>query len=304
MELFSISLHDAEQGQRHKLHDLLLLEYSQLHNFPAVPRLEWSSGTDRLTGWIDKMPEFRLTQHGPPLYKSTANALAEYIVAELEQPLLSSIIRKQYGIERQDEVDTIVRFCSEMLGSVPTDLPERDAFSEADRRRRKQKVADELEAYLQDNTQIHLTGFVTFRLQTYWNELRDAAEYAIDEFVMDKQYQEFISLLKYFVDLQEPKLPLVHLLHKSGHEFAVCDERLQPLEHKPVDRIVAEMVEYEMNVEDMVISTLVTISPKQIVIHTRQPELQIIRTIESIFGLRVSVCVGCGSCHSSFENRI
>ncbi|MNG36180.1 YtxC-like family protein [compost metagenome] len=64
------------------------------------------------------------------------------------------------------------------------------------------------------------------------------------------------------------------------------------------------MVEYEMNVEDMVISTLVPISPKQIVIHTRQPELQIIRTIESIFGIRVSVCVGCGSCHSSFENRV
>ncbi|GFN31644.1 putative sporulation protein YtxC [Paenibacillus xylaniclasticus] len=259
---------------------------------------------DRLIGWIDKMPEFRLTQHGPPLYKATANALAEYIIAELEKSLLTAIIRKQYKIEQQEEVDTIVRFCSEMLGSAQVDPSERDAFSEADRRRRKQKVADELEAYLQNNTQLHLTGFVTFRLQTYWNELRDAAEYAIDEFVMDKQYQEFISLLKYFVDLQEPKLPLVHLLHKSGHEFTVCDERLQPLEHKPVDRIVAEMIEYEMNVEDMVISTLVTISPKQIVIHTRQPELQIIRTIESIFGLRVSVCVGCSSCHSSFENRV
>ncbi|WP_158306252.1 putative sporulation protein YtxC [Paenibacillus curdlanolyticus] len=259
---------------------------------------------DRLIGWIDKQPEFRLTQHGTALYQSTASAIAEYIVSELEQLLLSSIIRKQYRIERPEELDSIVRFCSEMLGSIPVPLPERDAFSEVDRKRRKQKVADELEAYLQEQTELHLTGFVTFRLQNYWSELRDAAEYAVDEFVMDKQYQEFISLLKYFVDLQEPKLPLVHLVHKTGHEFMVCDERLQPLEHKPVDRIVAEMVEYEMNVEDMVISTLVTISPKQIVIHTRQPELQIIRTIESIFGIRVSVCVGCGSCHSSFEHHV
>ncbi|MWC26836.1 putative sporulation protein YtxC [Paenibacillus sp. MMS18-CY102] len=304
MELFSISLHDAEQSQRIKLYELLVREYTQLHNIPAVSRLEWKSGMDRLIGWIDKQPEFRLTQHGAALYQSTALAIAEYIVSELEPLLLSSIVRKQYRIERPEELDTIVRFCSEMLGSVPVSLPDRDAFSEVDRKRRRQKVADELELYLQEHTELHLTGFVTFRLQAYWNELRDAAEYAVDEFVMDKQYQEFISLLKYFVDLQDPKLPLVHLVHKSGHEFMVCDERLQPLEHKPVDRIVAEMVEYEMNVEDMVISTLVTISPKQIIIHTRQPELQIIRTIESIFGLRVSVCVGCGSCHSSFENRV
>lgn len=304
MELFSISLHDAEPDQRHKLHELLLQEYTGLHNFPAIPRLEWHWGTDRLVGWIDQMPDFRLVEHGPTLYRSTAFALAEYIVSELEQRLLSTIIRKQYRIERQEELATIVRFCSEMLGSVKADPNERDAFGEADRRRRKQKVADELESYLQENTELHLTGFVTFRLHAYWNELRDAAEYAVDEFVMDKQYQEFISLLRYFVDMQDSKIPLVHLLHKTGHEFLVCDERLQPLEHKPVDRIVAEMVEYEMNVEDMVISTLVTIAPKQIVIHTRQPELQIIRTIESIFGLRVSVCVGCSSCHSSFESRL
>jgi putative sporulation protein YtxC len=304
MELFSISLHDAEQGQRQKLHDLLLQEYSLLHNIPVIPRLEWNSELNRLTGRIDTVPDFRLVEHGPPLYRSTAAALAEYIVQELEEQLLTSIIRKQYKIEREEELATIVRFCLEMLGSIQPSPAERDPFSEADRKRRKQKVADELDMFLQENTELNLIGFVTFRLQTYWNELRDAAEYAIDEFVMDKQYQEFISLLRYFVDLQEPKFPLVHLLHKTGHEFIVCDERLQPLEHKPVDRIVAEMVEYEMNVEDMVISTLVTIAPKQVVIHTRQPELQIIRTIESIFGLRVSVCVGCGSCHASFENRI
>lgn len=304
MELFSISLHDAEQSQREKLHDLLHQEYTLLHNFPVKPRLEWNSELDRLTGRIDTVPDFQLIEHGPPLYRSTATALAEYIVSELEQQLLTSIIRKQYRIEREEELATIVRFCLEMLGSIQSDPGERDPFGEADRKRRKQKVTDELELFLQDNTELNLIGFVTFRLQTYWSELRDAAEYAVDEFVMDKQYQEFISLLRYFVDLQDPKLPLVHLLHETGHEFIVCDERLQPLEHKPVDRIVAEMVEYEMNVEDMVISTLVTIAPKQIVIHTRQPELQIIRTIESIFGIRVSVCVGCVSCHASFENRI
>ena len=42
-----------------------------------------------------------------------------------------------------------------------------------------------------------------------------------------------------------------------------------------------------MNMEDMIVSTLITVSPQQIVIHTRQPELPVMRTLETIFELRV-----------------
>ena len=56
---------------------------------------------------------------------------------------------------------------------------------------------------------------MTFRLQSYEQELREMAEYAVDEFMLDQQYEEFVSLLKYFVYFQEPKMPLVHVIHKG-----------------------------------------------------------------------------------------
>ena len=70
----------------------------------------------------------------------------------------------------------------------------------------------------------------------------------------------------------------------------------------PTDRIVAEMLETEMNMEDMIVSTLITISPEQIVIHTRQPELPVMRTLETIFELRVQLCSDCGHCRSYFDD--
>jgi len=231
-----------------------------------------------------------------------AEGLAEYVLTESEPLLLRAIIRKQYRYEADEELDTIVWHCKQLLYGNGT--PEEIVHTAETRGRRKRKVAQELQAYLAEHASVHLDGYITFRLAAYWEELREVVEYAVDEFVMDKQYQEFISLLKYFVCLQEPKIAEVHLIHVRDGEFALFDERHEPIEHRPVDRVVAEMLEAEMNVEDMVVSSLITLSPKQIVIHTRQQDLQVIRTIESIFEERVELCTGCRSCMPYFERAM
>ena len=61
------------------------------------------------------------------------------------------------------------------------------------------------------------------------------------------------------------------------------------------------MLESEMNMEDMIVSTLITVSPQQIVIHTRQPELPVMRTLETIFEQRVRLCCACSQCGQHFD---
>ncbi|MOA34458.1 YtxC-like family protein [compost metagenome] len=123
--------------------------------------------------------------------------------------------------------------------------------------------------------------------------------------MLDKQYQEFISLLKYFVCLQDTKVAMVHLLHKGGHDFMLYDESFKPLNpNPPSDKLVAEMLETEMNIEDMVISSLISVSPRHITVHTRQPDMQVIRTIETIFDQRVSVCESCASCSRNLDELV
>jgi hypothetical protein len=64
------------------------------------------------------------------------------------------------------------------------------------------------------------------------------------------------------------------------------------------------MLETEMNIEDMVISSLISVSPKHITIHTRQPDMQVIRTIETIFDQRVTICERCVSCSHTLDELI
>ncbi|MFB9327405.1 putative sporulation protein YtxC [Paenibacillus aurantiacus] len=303
MELLTVSLMSASDETMEKLEESLLDELADLHStthrkYRSAVRMEREEQAIR---FFADTHDFQLEKDGPPIYRKTALALAGYIVSELEPLLIKAIIRKQFHYEDPQEAEAIERYCRNLLeGSHFAGEENEPAGAEVDRQRRKQKVSAEIEAFLAENARIHLDGFVTFRLAPYWEELREITAYAIDEYVMDKQYQEFISLLKYFVRMQEVKLPIVHVLHKGGSEFALYDEHFELLDAAPADRIVVDMLESEMNMEDMIVSTLITVSPKQIVIHTRQPELAVMRTLESIFETRVRLCVDCGHCGSYF----
>jgi putative sporulation protein YtxC len=309
MELFTVSIMSASDEAIDRLLGCLNGEFADLHSAAGKTghsqMLEFAP--DRENKQIRcnaDLRQFSLIEHGPLVFRQAANAFAEYIITELEPLLLKAIIRKQFHYERPEDIAAVERYCKNLL-TGGTQLSEEAAADpetiRMDRERRKNKVAAEIELFLSTNTRIHLDGFVTFRLASYWEELREIAAYAVDEYVMDKQYQEFISLLKYFVRMQEVKLPIVHVLHKGETEFALYDEQYRLLESAPADRIVAEMLESEMNMEDMIVSTLITVSPQQIVIHTRQPELPVMRTLETIFEQRVRLCAHCSHCSPFFE---
>ncbi|RJX39314.1 sporulation protein [Paenibacillus pinisoli] len=305
MDLFRIAMHDEETVEclQSLLEEQVNADLHRSARESSLPLVQFVKEKEAVR-CTAQLPQFQLKADGPFLYKSAAGAVAEYVISHMEPGLLSSIIRKKYQGNPSMDAVVIEKYCHDLLhGKEWEGLGHR--FQEADRARRKGKIADEIEKYLEVETELNLSGLLTFRLRSYRKELTEIVEYALDEYVLDKQYQEFISLLKYFVQLQESKVPLVHLVHKGGHDFMLYNESFQTLEPKPPsDRIVAEMLETEMNIEDMVISSLISVSPKQIMIHTRNPDMQVIRTIETIFDNRVKICVKCPSCSSTLDEVV
>ncbi|MEK8126980.1 putative sporulation protein YtxC [Paenibacillus filicis] len=242
-----------------------------------------------------RLPAFRLDQDSQQFQAESAVALADYVMRHEERGLLGKLIRDDFHYSQEEEAEQILAYCEQMLGEGHDEGEEyRLAMS-----RRKEKLATEIEAYVSTETVLHLDGLLRFRLQSYKQELRDVVEYAVDEFVMDRQYQEFISLLQYFVYIQEAKIPFVHLVHKGGNEFTLLNDRMEQIETDDPDAIVTvEMLEKDMNFEDMIVSTLITVSPQTIYIHTREPDAQVIKTIRQIFENRVELCGYCRLCHN------
>ncbi|GGF97085.1 putative sporulation protein YtxC [Paenibacillus abyssi] len=290
MELFKVTLISADEQKIWRLSRYLSDAFAELHTSGCADDLQWN--IDVSSGEICCLMASSAqctAEDRAAIMRRAAQGLSEYVLVELEPELLRAIIRKDSGYEEQEDLDKIERYCIQML-NVSMDSCSIELDQQDDRTHRKEQIAEEIIPYLLENIRINLNGFITFRLANYRESLREIVEYAVDEYVMEKQYQDFISLLRYFVGLQDTKTPIVHLLQREDGQFQLCNHQFLPLEYRQSDRIVAEMLESEMNIEDRVVSSLIAASPKQIVIHTCKPEQQVIRTIESIFYGRVTVC--------------
>ena len=247
-------------------------------------------------------PQFQLTRHGVEIYATTATWLGKFIVEQYEYSILKKMI-VQRGIKSPDMLSSIEQYCQSVLQHDEWEGLNRK-YTEEDRQRRTTKIKQELEHYFQEHVECHIEGFIHFRLRAYKKDLKDIVEYAFDEYMLNQQYEEFIGLLKYFVQIQESKMETVHIVQKHN-QVLLYDDQYVPLEINNVeDKIVAEMLETEINIEDSVISHLVAVSPQKIVLHGDGCDVYSTRTVKTIFGDRMEKCKGCPICISKSEERM
>ncbi|WP_410769859.1 putative sporulation protein YtxC [Fontibacillus sp. BL9] len=231
------------------------------------------------------------------LMEDLALGIAGYIVEVREESIAMNIASKQYSFSSREESLAAEQCCHKLLAG-----PEEG--DQAARKRRKTGIYNVLREYLQDNAYLDLDGFIAFRLPDYRDKLRETVEIAMEEYLLDQQYEEFIHLLQYFVHFQEPLIPLIHLMHKEDHEFHILNEQFSKISVPPSGGVVAQIADQEMEMEDMIVSTLISLSPDRILIHTLEPEAQIILTIRRIFGDRVELCLHCPRCQLFHQERL
>jgi len=302
MEWFDIIVMNAQETYVSSLSSLIENELRLLHNGQEVVavRIEWNEKSAHIRG------ERFAIDHGAAVERKKvmeklAEVLADHIIAVREPGLLRQLIVKEFKYETKEDIELIEGYCKQFLfGENGSEEAATPVSAEAGRKRRKHLLVQQVSQYFEEQQKVfNLDGFLKFRLQDYLDELREVVEYAVDEYMMDRQYQEFISLLQYFVYIQEAKIPAAHLIHKGGHEFVILNDQLEPIDANEFDATFKlEVLEKDINFEDMIVSTLITVSPANIYIHTRDPEMTVIKTIRQIFEDRTTVCAYCRTCHS------
>ncbi|MCI3919612.1 putative sporulation protein YtxC [Paenibacillus sp. TRM 82003] len=230
--------------------------------------------------------------------KKVARALAGRLIEAYEGSLIDRCIRKEVERNDPETLEAVRAHCKQLLTPQPDEDGE-DAFLE----RRIGKLAGGIEAYLSEEPFVHVEGFLRFRSDAYLEELRDTVAYAVDECMMERQYQEFISLLKYFVYIQEAKIPAAHVVHHGNHDFTLYDESMRPIDTKQMDQFVVELIDKDINYEDVIVSTLISVCPGKLFVHTQCAEQQVIKTIMTIFEGRAELCTECSLCQPLLEER-
>ena len=150
--------------------------------------------------------------------------------------------------------------------------------------------------YLFDNKKLYLTGFTNFRLKPFLNILDDIVSEAVNSFVIEKEYLEFISLLKLYINSEKPNCELIHIIYSSSNTILLDEDKhiIDVSENLLGTRILSDIT---FSSNDYTLNTLLTLLPNKIYIHLIDNYMdEFINTLQAIFEKRIHICTDCNIC--------
>lgn len=226
-----------------------------------------------------------------------SSAITNVILNYTRFDIITEILENKYPrymSENRKILDTIKEFFTE---NDNNDSPHVFNYSY------RKEIMNALIDFFEDNNEFIYEGFVQFRMKKYREILERAIDFIVKEYETQKEYKEFLRLLKYFVDVQEMKEESVHIVGIKNGQFKLYDKDKKDITNRCKEEFIQDFNHKDINYDDFLVSTLITIAPKQIIIHNYQ-ELEnrpIFETIINIFQGKVTICDECDFCINSIE---
>jgi putative sporulation protein YtxC len=219
-----------------------------------------------------------------------SSVIAQFITHDLRDLLLQDILRYNYFYFRREERDEILLQARRIIEKGMS-YHRQETFREVIER----KIRD----YLSNQSEhLNIEGFIHFRLPDYQLELKRVVDDAVEHYLTEKEYREFVRLLKYFLEIQQPKIDLVHLAVDEKGQFQITDQRYKKIDPREWEEFDLDDFEGESDYEDLLVSMLVSVAPRQIMLHQnvlpRYPKT--VETLRRIFDSRLLICSNCAYC--------
>ncbi|HHX94646.1 MAG TPA: hypothetical protein GX691_02320 [Clostridia bacterium] len=222
-----------------------------------------------------------------------AEAVADVITTWWKPELVRAIMTKKYQSLSNAEIERILQ---KMLR---TEKEQFSCFQSKTGPTWKREISARASDFLELGNIITIDGFVNFRLKDYLFELERLVDEAVEDYLLEKEYDDFIDLLRYFVDTQEPRLDKVHVMFASSGIFSMYDQNYKMIDNDFLEGFILDLMDNDLSYEDLLVSALITIAPTEIVMHLPGPIEEMssaVSTIQSVFDERVTICVGCSKC--------
>jgi putative sporulation protein YtxC len=219
-----------------------------------------------------------------------ANAIAETILQNWEKDHVRGLLKKKFKLKKA-EAEVILDKTLEYLGQ---ENKEWGSYKVT----RKCALTDQILKCLDTQPIFDVEGFLRFRAQDYKERINKAVSHIVNEHIIETEYQEFIELLKNFVDSQKPRLHTLHVGITREGKFNLYNEEGKKITSQFMDELTFGDGGGELSYEDMLVSALIAVAPRQIVLHIRYEGYKnTLQTIFKVFEGRVSYCDGgCAIC--------
>lgn len=218
-----------------------------------------------------------------------SSILSLLVIDELEENFINKIILEYYFYFDCNERKDILNLCFDIMSNDFSDIFDK----------KFKLLYNVFYNFLLDNKSLYLQGFTNFRLKSYFKILDDIVAEAVNCFVVEKEYLEFVSLLKLYINSQDSSCNLVHLIYTSNEEESILLDENKEIINISHDNLNAKYLsDISFSANDYTLNTLLTILPKEIYIHLIDDYIDdFINTLITIFENRVHLCTDCNICN-------
>lgn len=214
---------------------------------------------------------------------SLARAIAWYILRTTPEWLKDLVHHRYQDLDESD------------IQQVTDHAHARLMVDAAHNRDREELALARLLSFLRDHDTVVLDGAQRFLLPEIRHEYIEAVDQAMDDWLIEREYQEFVRLLRHFVSLNQPKMGTVHVFWRSL-EFILEDDHGNQVGEDVVRDLSGGLSEDDSSTHDLLVSALITMGPRQVVFHRKAPADEILRTMHAVFTDHVTQCSGCRRC--------
>ncbi len=213
--------------------------------------------------------------------KFVSELLSNTIIEFYEEKIMNRIINTNYFYFDEYERKRILKNCKE--------------FSLAEYENKKEKLYLAVEEYVKENKPLVLDGIVNFRVKEYVKILDNVVDTGVNQYIIEKEYTEFIDLLKIYVEQSEIGVNRLHLIYMNGESILLDEEKnIIPVSDHIFNAKYLSDITFSSN--DYALNTLLSLLPGKLEIHLIDGEDEFIETLKLIFEDRVYVCSECNIC--------
>lgn len=230
----------------------------------------------------------------PVFYNEITDVLTNCIIKIYEPNIVHNLLALNYFYFSNDDIDTIHHICCDTL-KTNTPLNKNCTLNEL--QDRKEFLSNDILKYISYNKSLVLDGFVTFRTKDYLYCLDNIVDFAVSQFVINREYAEFIELLRMYIDSKESNVEIVHLIYANDESILLDENKnIISLTKNNLDSKYLSDITFSSN--DYALNSLLSLLPRRIIVHLVSPSNDFINTIKLIFENRIVICDDCNICHT------
>ena len=221
-------------------------------------------------------------------YTKLASILSYLVIDYFENDIVKKILSSNYFYFDNSEFSKILNLCTE-------NLCDDDEFSFANR---QMLLFDVFYEYISGHHSIVLSGFINFRLTKYRKLLEELVDFSVNEYIIEREYLEFVSLLRLYINSQNSSSKTIHLI-SLDHDTFLLDENMQLIDVDKNALGAKYLSDVSFSTNDYILNTLLNMLPQKIYLHLVSPlnNLDFLNTLQLIFENRIELCHDCNICN-------